>query len=100
MYVYTFIGAGLAGAGMLVVPATMQALFKWPACDPIGYGVIDSVYLACGLVSLLGIRDPVKFVPLLFIQLSAQSSLFRAPSFPGLSPDAFPITGRCRRSFF
>ena len=69
MYVYTFIGAGFTGLGMLAAPAKMQAILNWPAVEPISYGILASLYLTFGLVSLLGLRDPLKFVPLLLAQL-------------------------------
>jgi len=69
MYVYTFIGAGLSGLGMLAAPAKMQTMMNWPAVEPISYGILASLYLTFGLVALLGLRDPLKFVPLLLAQL-------------------------------
>ena len=69
MYIYTAIGAGLSGLGFILVPETSVSLWKMPAQDPINFGILGSVYLAFGLVSLLGIRSPLKFVPILFLQM-------------------------------
>ena len=69
MYLYTAIGAGLVGLGMIVIPDVIRSLLSWPAGDPMSFGITGSVYLAFGLVSLFGWKSPLKFVPILFLQL-------------------------------
>ena len=69
MYIYTAIGAGLSGLGFILVPETSISLWKMPTQDPVSFGILGSVYLAFGLVSLLGIREPLKFVPILLFQM-------------------------------
>ena len=35
MYIYTAVGAGLFGLGMILIPETFISLWKMPAQDPI-----------------------------------------------------------------
>ena len=69
MYWYTIIGAGGFGLGIILLPDTMRSWFAWPEQDPLVYGVTGSVYLAFGLLSILGLRSPLKYVPVLLLQL-------------------------------
>ena len=70
MYIYTIVGEGGFGLGIIVMPTYMRIIFNWPAQDPIVYGVMGSVYLSFGLLSILGLKAPLKFVPVLLLQLS------------------------------
>jgi hypothetical protein len=69
MYIYTIVGAGLFGLGILLGPEWMVSLFGWPDQDPITFGVTGSVYLAFALLSVLGLRSPLKTSPVLLLQL-------------------------------
>lgn len=69
MYIYTIFVAGGFGLGMIFFPGTIQSLLRFPPQDPIMLGVYASVSLASGLVSIFGLRAPLKFVALLLIQL-------------------------------
>lgn len=69
MYLYTIVGAGGFGLGMIVIPDLMKSIFGWPDQDPIVFGVAGSVYLSFGLLSILGLRNPLRFVPVLLLQL-------------------------------
>ena len=44
-------------------------MFQWPVGEPISFGICGSVYVAFGLLSLLGLRSPLKYVPILLLQL-------------------------------
>jgi len=44
-------------------------VFAWPSQDPIVFGITGSVYLAFALLSVLGLKSPLKFSPLLLLQL-------------------------------
>ena len=70
MYIYTIVGAGGFGLGIIVMPTYMGMIFNWPAQDPIVYGVMGSVYLSFALLSILGLKAPLKFVPVLLFQLT------------------------------
>lgn len=69
MYCYTLLGAGGFGLAMLLVPGAVQSLLCFPAQDPAVFGLYGSVLLAMGLVAIPALRSPLKFVPLLLIQL-------------------------------
>ena len=70
MYIYTIAGAGGFGLGMIVMPAIMRNIFSWPDQDPVVFGITGSVYLSFGLLSILGLKAPLKFAPVLLLQLS------------------------------
>ena len=76
MYIYTIIGAGGFGLGIIFIPNTMISIFGWPNQDPIVFGVVGSVYISFGLLSILGLKAPLKFVPVLLLQLSYKSIWF------------------------
>ena len=63
MYVYTIVVAGGFGLGTLFIPKLIQSIFNMPAQDPIVVGVMGSVYVAFALLSLLGLRSPLKWSP-------------------------------------
>jgi len=56
MYSYTIIMAGLFGLGIILIPETIKSSFPWPVEEPVAFGIIGSIYVACGLLSVLGLR--------------------------------------------
>lgn len=93
MYWYTIIGAGGFGLGIILIPDTMKSIFGWPDQDPIFYGITGSVFLAFGLLSILGLRSPIKFVPILLLQLCYKSIWFVGVIIPMLISGKFPSHG-------
>jgi hypothetical protein len=69
MYGYTAVGAGMMGAALLIAPDAVTGIFGWPEQDPIVLGTMASIWTGFGLVSILGLREPLKFVPILCLQL-------------------------------
>ena len=69
MYVYNALTAGILGLGIILVPKSLISISKIPEQEPIVFGIIGSVYLSLGILSLLGLRSPLKFVPILLLQL-------------------------------
>ena len=70
MYLYTLIGAGGFGIGLLLAPNLIKVvLLGWGVEDPIAIGIIASTFLAFALLSLLGLRAPLQFAPVLLLQL-------------------------------
>jgi hypothetical protein len=57
------------GIFILIAPDWLSAQLNMPKPDQVVFGVVGSTYLAFGIVSLLGIRSPPRFVPVLFLQL-------------------------------
>lgn len=69
MYIVTIVIAGGYGLGIIFVSDQMKSIFH-TSCDPIPYGIVGSVFLAFGLLAVLGLRAPLKFVPVLLLQLA------------------------------
>ena len=91
MYWYTIIGAGGFGLAMVLFPETVRSLFRWPPQDPIVYGVTGSFWMAFGVLSIFGLRSPLKFVPILVMQLCYKSIWFIGVVFPMLVSGTFPL---------
>jgi hypothetical protein len=91
MYIYTIVGAGGFGLGIIVIPNVMKSVFRWPSQDPIVFGVTGSVYLAFAILSILGLRSPLKFVPILLLQLCYKVVWFIGVVLPLLVAGEFPM---------
>ena len=90
MYLYTIVCAGGLGLALLVIPERMKTMFRWPAAEPIALSIVASVYLAFGLLSILGLRSPLKFVPILLLQLCYKLVWFVGAVVPLLVSGRFP----------
>jgi len=93
MYIYTAILTMTFGLGIVALPNIMVSLFGWPEQDPIVFGVMGSVYVAFALLALLGLRDPVKFIPILLLQLFYKVVWFIGVIIPLLITGNFPLYG-------
>jgi hypothetical protein len=91
MYIYTIIGSGGFGLGMVAVPELIKSVFGLPNGDPITLGITGSVLLAFGLLAILGLRDPLKFVPILLLQLCYKVVWFAGVFLPLLVAGRFPV---------
>ena len=100
MYVYTIVGAGGFGLGIVVMPEVMKAALRWPADEPIALGIVGSVYVAFAVLSVLGLRDPLKFAPVLLLQLCYKSVWFVAVVLPLLIEGRFPDYGLLTAAIF
>ncbi len=91
MYMYTIIGAGAFGLGILAIPDVMRQIFGWPNSDQItAFGVTGSVYFSFALLSMLALRSPLKFAPLLLLQLTYKVVWFVGVITPLLLTGKFP----------
>jgi len=90
MYLYTMVGAGGFGLGIVFMPELMKATFRWPGDEPIALSIVGSVYVAFGILSVLGWREPVRFLPVLLLQLCYKSVWFVAVAVPLLVSGRFP----------
>lgn len=68
MYIVTILAAGVLGLGIVLAPELIKARLH-TTCDVIPYGTLGAVWLAMGIIAIFGLRDPLKFVPLLLLQL-------------------------------
>ncbi len=73
VYLYTVLGAGGFGVMMIFAPDLVASLFNMPEQDPYIYGIAGSVWAAFGILSLFGLRAPLKFLPVLLMQLCYKS---------------------------
>jgi hypothetical protein len=89
MYIYTIV-VGILGLGMIVIPEVVKSIFSWPVEEPIAFGIIGSVYMSFGLLSILGLRSPLKFVPVLLLQLCYKLIWFIGVILPLLVTAKFP----------
>jgi hypothetical protein len=69
LYLYTIFGAGGFGLGIIFMPEFVRSLFRMPVQDPVIFGMTGGVYVAFGILSIFGLKSPLKFVPVLFLQL-------------------------------
>ena len=91
MYIYTIVGAGGFGFGIITIPDIMRSIFGWPEQNQIiSFGVTGSVYLSFALLSILGLRSPLKFAPLLLLQLTYKIVWFVGVILPILVAGKFP----------
>lgn len=90
MYVYTIVLSGFLGVGIIVMPEMIKTKFPWPVEEPTAFGIVGSVYVAFGLTSILGLRSPLKFVPVLLMQLCYKSVWFIGVLVPLLATAHFP----------
>ena len=100
MYWYTIVGAGGFGLGIIAIPNTMRSVFSWPNQDPIVFGITGSVYVAFGVISILGLRSPLKFVPILLLQLCYKSIWFIGIILPMLLSGKFMAYGLLHVTIF
>lgn len=90
MYIYTILGAGLSGLGMILMPKTYISSMNLPIQEPINFGILGSVYLAFGLISILGLRSPLKFVPVLLVEITYKTIWFMGVILPLILKGQFP----------
>lgn len=90
VYALTIVVAGGFGLAMLLSPSTVDSLMGIPTDNPMIYGVAASVFLAFALLSILGLRSPLKFVPVLVMQLVYKAAWMVAVALPAFINGDFP----------
>lgn len=90
MYIYTIVIAGGLGLGMILIPEVIKSMFRWPVAEPIALGIVGSISLAFGVLSIFGLRSPLKFVPVLLLQLCYKLIWFIGVILPLLISAQFP----------
>ena len=75
MYIWTVLGAGGFGLAVLFLPEMTRAGMGYPAQDPLLFGIVACVFVAFGLLAVLGYRSPVRFAPVLLLQPGLQVDL-------------------------
>ncbi|MEW6079627.1 MAG: hypothetical protein AB1724_17605 [Thermodesulfobacteriota bacterium] len=90
MYIYTILGAGLSGLGMILAPGLVQHIFGMGEQDPILFGVAASIWFAFGVMSVFGLKEPLKFLPILCMQLTYKTAWFVGVVIPLIATGRFP----------
>ena len=90
MYIYTIVVAGGFGLGVLFFPNIMTIVFGWPVEEPIALGIAGSAFVAFGILSIFGLRAPLKFAPILVLQLCYKSVWFLGVILPLLVTGRYP----------
>jgi len=91
MYIYTLIGAGGFGFGLLVFPSRVQSILRFPPQDPVLLKLYASVLLAAGLIAIPALRSPLKFVALLLLQLVYKPIWIATVAIPLFLKGQFPL---------
>ena len=88
----------LTGGIMLAGPTKLARKlvgfpFMLPEQDPIIFGALAGIWFTVGLLCVLGVRAPLKFLPLLGLQLIYKASWFLFVFFPLMARGEFPEWG-------
>ncbi len=91
-----FLGLTVGGA-MLLAPDESRKIvgfpYELPVPDPITYGALGGIWAMVGVLCLLGLRDPLQYLPLIAVQLLYKSSWFACVFFPLMIRGEFPDYG-------
>lgn len=89
MYITTVIIAGGFGIRILFLPQKSARLLGI-SCSSATYGIVGSVYLAFGILSILGLRQPLKYVPILLLQFTYKCIWLIGVALPLMIQNKFP----------
>ena len=84
-----FLTGGFALA-MLIGGQAFYTYFGFPTEEPILTGYVPSYMLAIAIMSILGMRSPVKFSPVLLLQATGKIVWFLAVIIPQLATGPLP----------
>jgi len=90
MYIYTIVMSGLLGLGIIFIPEVIKSRLPWPVEEPTAFGVVGSLYVTLGLLAILGLRSPLKFVPVLLMELIYKSIWIVGVCIPLVVTSQFP----------
>ena len=90
MYIFTIVGAGGFGLGVIIMPDVMRSTFGWPIQDPIVLGALGSVFLGFAFLSIFGLGSPLKYTPVLLLELSYKVIWFVGVILPMLIEGKLP----------
>ncbi len=91
MYACTVVVSVGVGLGMILLPDAIRFFFRLPPQDRVMLGLGGSLFLAIGLVSVLGLRFPLKFVPVLLLELIYKPVWLAALALPLFLKGQFPF---------
>lgn len=94
MYAFDIVGAGIPGLLALAAPAWAGENLFGAAGDPVALRMVGAVWLAVAGASALALRRPLRFAPLLPVQM-AYKALWLATTVPTLArgerPELWPL---------
>ena len=90
-----FLTGGLALL-LIVAPNTAATLFSSPAQEPLFSGYASSYMLGIAIFSIAGLRSPLKFSPLLFLQAIVKIIWFMAILIPAMAAGPLFVSPRIR----
>ena len=61
--------------------------------DRIVFGLLGSIWLSLGVMALLGLRAPLRFLPIFLVQLVYKTCWFLCVFFPLIIAGEFPVHG-------
>jgi len=93
MYAYTIVGAGGMGLGIIFAPRVVESMPGFPREDPVVFGITGGVYIAFAVMSVLGLRSPLKFAPVLMLQLLYKVVWLIGVVLPLLLTEGLPMHG-------
>ena len=90
MYVFNIFFNGVLGFALLVAPDQMFSLMGFPAEEPIWAGAFSSLSFAGGILYVVALRSPLKYAPLLLLQLLTWVVYYPAVIIPMLVMGTLP----------
>ena len=69
MYLIDGVAAGSVGLVLLIAPHSMETFLGYPVEEPIIAGITFSLWFVLGVLSLAGLRSPIKFTVVLVTEL-------------------------------
>ncbi len=90
MYLYTALGAGLLGVALLVAPGLTGSITGLPVRDPFVIGIVASAYVAFGVLAVMGLMAPIRFLPVLLFQFAYKSIWLLAVFLPAVLKGVVP----------
>lgn len=90
MYAINILGAGIPGFMMVFFPHYAETYVLWPGQDYGVMAILGSIWLTIGGVSVLGLRDPLRFIPIFLVQLCYKSIWLITYAFPAMQNENVP----------
>lgn len=69
MYWVTIVVVGIMGISYLFFESLVMGSLKWTYRDPIMVNIYGAIMVAMSILSILGLRKPMRYIPVLMIQL-------------------------------
>lgn len=92
MYGANVVGAGLPGLVIVAAPEFAADNFFGEPQDVVGLGILGSIWLSIGLVSILGLREPDRYLGVFAVQALYKTIWIATGALPLLRarPDVIP----------